>query len=354
MKRLYILAFCWSAALPVFPQAANCTQVLRLIRTTYEQGRLHELPGIAEGCLRETGAQVFTKEERKEAYRYLTLSYIYLEEPEKADAMMLQLLNTDHFYQPNAEVDPAEFIALFNKFRTTPLYRLGATIGLNGTLPMIMKNYYVGSESAGHGKYSVSLAVSAYASFEKDITDDIVLAPEIGYISRAYNYTNNDINVLDSLAPNKSPISQTFAVSQSWLDLNVIGQYKFNNTVQFQTYAGIGPGVSMLLGSENLPNTLLSNGFTVTGPVEDDTNCYTKFVYSVIVVAGLKYKIGELYATANLRYQFGFTNAINEATRTNTEIAYAYQGAYNDHRISNLTINLGIVYPIFKPKKMIN
>jgi len=29
-----------------FSQATNCTQVLRLVRSTYEQGRLHELPTL--------------------------------------------------------------------------------------------------------------------------------------------------------------------------------------------------------------------------------------------------------------------------------------------------------------------
>ena len=353
MKRLYFLIYCLLVgAIPAFSQAINCTQTLRMVRTTYEQGRLHELPGLTEACLRGTGGQSFSKEEKKEAYRYLTLSYIYLEEPEKADEMMLQLISLDHFYEPNKEIDPAEFIALYNKFRTKPVYRLGFTLGLNASFPTVLTNYYVGNEAVGNGKYTTSLAFSLYASFEKDITDKITLAPELGYVSRAYSYSNSNINALDSLAPGKLPTSQIFQVSQQWLDLNVIGQYKMSNK-NWQTYVGFGPGVSMLLSSSNLPNTLLSNGFTVTGPSEDDTNSYNKLAYSLIATAGVKYRIGDIYFTANVRYQFGISNVINNSTRSNPQIAYSYQGVYNDYRMSNLGVNAGVIYPIFKPKKLI-
>src|SRR6185503_8750501 len=97
-----------------------------------EQGRLHELPEIVAECLRKSPKEGgFTKEEKKETYRLLTLAYIYLEEPEKADQMMLELLKTDHFFEINPALDPAEFIALYKKHRTTPLFRVGAKFLVN-------------------------------------------------------------------------------------------------------------------------------------------------------------------------------------------------------------------------------
>jgi hypothetical protein len=342
---------------PAFSQASNCTQVLRLIRTTYEQGRLHEVPGLAEGCLKGEGAQGFTKEEKKEAYRYLTLSYIYLEEPEKADEMMVQLLNTDHFYEPNKEVDPAEFIALYNKFRHDPVYRLGLRAGLNLTQPVVTNYYNVGSSGAGSGGYSMSPNLAVYAVFEKDFFRNppwnrLVLAAELGYISRNYTYTNDNLATADE-DPNKAISSQEFQISQNYLDFNVIGQYKFKNTVNLQTYLGAGPGISYLLGSSNQASTVLGNGFTVTGSTVDDTESYNKILVSVNLVAGVKYRFGELYLTAEARYQMGFTNVINPESRTNAEIAYDYQGRYNDYRINNMTITVGVLYPYFKPIKLI-
>lgn len=355
MKRLCFLAVCWAVGIsPAFSQASNCTQVLRLIRTTYEQGRLHELPNLAEGCLRGTGAQAFTKEEQKEAYRYLTLSYIYLEEPEKADEMMLQLLNTDHFYQPNKEVDPAEFIALYNKFRHDPLFRVGLKGLLNLTQPVVSNYYNIGSAGAGQGKYTLSPSFQVYGVFEKDITRKLplVLAAEIGYVVRGYSYTNSQLATADE-PPHDAISTLEFVFSQNYLDLNVIGQYKFKNTINLQTYLGAGPGISYLLSSSNQASTLLGNGFTVTGSTVDDTESYNKILISASLVAGVKYKFGEVYLTAEARYQIGFTNVVNPATRTNTEIAFDYQGRYNDYKVNNMIFNIGIIYPYFKPLKLI-
>jgi hypothetical protein len=357
MKRLYFLAICWVAGITsAFSQAANCTQVGRLIQTTYEQGRLHELPGLAEGCLKaETGG--FTKEERKTALRYLTLSYIYLEEPEKADEMMMMLMNTDHFYAPNKDVDPAEFIALYNKFRHDPLFRVGIKGGLNLTQPVVTNYYNVGSAGAGQGGYSMSPSFQIYAVFEKDFFrkspwDRLVLAAEIGYVSRGYTYTNGQLATADENPA--APISdQEFLLSQQYLDLNVMGQFKFTNTIQTQTYLGLGPGISYLLGSSNQAKTVLGNGFTVTGGAIDDSESYTKLLFSLNMVAGIKYKFGEVYLTAEARYQMGFTNVINPATRTNDEVAFDYQGRYNDYRVNTMSLSIGIIYPHFKPLKLI-
>ena len=358
MKRLYFLAFCWAAGVtPAFSQASNCTQVLRLIRTTYEQGRLHEVPGLAEGCLKGEGTQGFSKDEKREAYRYLTLSYIYLEEPEKADDAMVALLNTDHFYQPNKEVDPAEFIALYNKFRHDPLYRVGLKFGLNLTQPVVTNYYNVGSAGAGQGGYSMVPNLALYGVFEKDFFfkapwNRLVLAAELGYIIRSYTYTNDQLATADE--DDAMAISnQEFQFTQSFLDLNVIGQYKLKNTINLQTYVGGGPGISYLLGSQNEASTVLGNGFTVTGSSVDDTESYNKLLYSLNLVAGVKYRFGEVYLTAEGRYQMGFTNVVNPESRTNPEIAYDYQGRYNDYRISNLTVTIGIIYPHFKPLKLI-
>ncbi|MBL7850736.1 MAG: PorT family protein [Cyclobacteriaceae bacterium] len=358
MKRLYFLAACWVIGItPAFSQASNCTQVLRLIRTTYEQGRLHEVPGLAEGCLKGQGTQAFTKEEKKEAYRYLTLSYIYLEEPEKADEMMVQLLNTDHFYEPNKEVDPAEFIALYNKFRHDPLYRLGVKFGLNLTQPVVTNYYNVGSAGAGQGGYSMSPSFQVYGFFEKDFFrnapwKNLVLAAEVGYVSRGYTYTNDQLATADE-DPSLAISNQEFQFSHQYLDLNVIAQYKLKSTIKLQTYVGGGPGISYLLSSSNQASTVLGNGFTVTGTAVDDKDSYNPLLFSLNLVAGAKVKFGEVYLTAEGRYQMGFTNMVNQSSRTNQEIAFDYQGRYNDYRVNTMLVSIGIIYPHFKPLKLI-
>lgn len=360
MKKLYFGLIAIFLGTSAYAQTSSCTQVLRLVRTTYEQGRLHELPKLVEGCLKsEDPNKSFTKAEKREAYRYLTLSYIYLEEPEAADSMMLKLLETDHFYQVNDLVDPAEFVALYNKFRVDPVFRLGMKLGLNITQPTVLNYYNVGSTAGGQGTYGMKPAFNVYLSYEHDLgkktlrstRKKFVMTGEIGLVTRNYNYTNNDLGTLEN--PKGVQSVQEGVVSQSWIDVNAIAQYKLKNTINLQTYIGFGPGISYLLSSNNQANTTLANSFTVTGPSVDDSKVYNKLVYSATVVAGLKYKVGELYVTGEARYQVGFSNVVNPSSRTNPELAFDYQMQYNDYRMSNFAINIGVIYPYFKPKKLI-
>ena len=357
MKRLYFLILGSVVSVTTaFSQASNCTQTLRLIRTTYEQGRLHELPSIAEGCLAAPSGKGFTDVEKKEAYRILTLAYIYLEEPEKADEMMQKFLETEHFYVLNSSVDPAEFIALYKKFRTTPVFRYGLKLGLNLTQPAVLQYHNIGSTAGGQGKYGLSSNFNIYLMFEKDIINEkFVFAPEIGYVSRSYSYNNGSLaksdKSLDSTISN-----QQFVISQSWLDLNAIVQYKFENTLNRQTYVGIGPGISYLLSSSNQPTTFLgtgANGYTVTGPSIDDKKSYNSLVYSLAIVAGTKIRFGGLYGNLDVRYQIGLSNVVNKSSRTNAELGFDYQGQYNDYRMSNIMFNVGVLIPNFQPKKLI-
>jgi hypothetical protein len=361
MKRLYLFVVILLVGTgAAYAQTSNCTQALRLMRSTYEQGRLHELGKQSEPCLNQPEGKGFSKEEKREAYRLITLSWIYLEEPEKADASMLQLLNASHFYEINKGVDPAEFIALFNKFRHDPIFRYGLKFGGNATQPQATELHNVGSTAAGHGSYGFGGNIQITAVFEKDlpkINKKLVIAPEIAWVSRSFKYSNPDLGLSDD--DGTTPIaSQEMAFKQSWLDLNAIVQYKLENRLARQTYVGLGPSISYLLGSTNTVTTTLgplssANKYTVTGPAVDDHESYKKLVYSVTVVVGAKLKVGELYLTGDVRYQYGISNVVDPAHRTNPEVAFDYQGQYNDFRMNNLAVNIGVLIPQFKPKKLI-
>jgi len=80
-----------------------CTQTLRRARTVYDEGRIQEMESLLESCIKSG----FTDEERTEAYRLLILSYLYLDEPEKADEAMLALLKDNPQFAINERVDPA-------------------------------------------------------------------------------------------------------------------------------------------------------------------------------------------------------------------------------------------------------
>ena len=334
-----------------FGQATSCAQTLRLAQTTYEQGRLHELEAQLESCLKNG----FDDTQKVAAYKYLTLAYIYLEEPEKADASMLELLRTDHFFKPNDAVDPAEFIALYRKFRVDPLFRFGGKVGLTYTLPAISETFYVGGNAEGNGQFNPRFGFSVAGVFEKDFfgfIKNFSIAPEIGFMSRSYNYSNPTLTVKDEASEDPNFRILENIQKQNWFDLNLMCQYKIKDN-KFNPYIGIGPGISFLSGSSNEIQTEVIDVGTVTGSSIKTKDSYKTLSYSAIITLGSKIRLGGFYLTGDIRYQYGLNNVVNESSRSNMEALFDYGFVSPNYRHNNVTINLGLVIPYFNPKKLI-
>ncbi|MEP2671385.1 MAG: porin family protein [Cyclobacteriaceae bacterium] len=340
-----------------YAQTSTCAQTLRLARSTYEQGRFHEIPALVENCLK-SGEGNFTKQERVDALRILTLSYLYQEEPDLADDAMLRLLNTDHYFEVNDNVDPAEFTALYRTFRTKPLFSIAARFGVNSTYSTPIKNYYVGFSSANKGEYSPVFNIQGGLAFEKllfigkgDGDPKWTAAPEIQFISHSSSYANEQITTSDQTNLPYSIIDNKF--KQSRLDLNLLIQYRFKESI-INPYLTFGPGISYLLSSTaQIETQFPQEGSVVSGPSIDIKDTFKSFDYSAIVGAGVKYKFGEIYLTADARYKYGITNLIKKSARSNPEAAFDYGFQSNDFRQSSVIINIGFIYPYFNPKKLL-
>lgn len=362
MKKILCVALVLGALQQTaFGQLTNCTQVLRLAQSTYEQGRLHELPTLMDDCLKKPeGSGGFTKQQRVDAYRYLTLAYIYLEEPEKADEAMLNLLRTDHYFQLNENVDPAEFIGLYNTFRTKPVYSIGAKFGVNGTFPIVSSNYYVGNTAVGKGKYASKVAFQAGIVFEKNFFENsknktlkrITFAPEVLYTIRNLTYSNPAVFTADGSS--NSVAAQQGDLKQTWLDLNLLFQYQLKGSA-LNPYIGFGPGVSYLLSAPNSMTLTRANSIgTVSGPAVEMKLTYQKLVPSLLAVAGIKYQFGSIKLTAEARLQYGLTNVINTSTRSDAESVFDYAFVPSNIQQFNAMVNLGFVFPYFNPIKKIH
>lgn len=349
---LYLLVCFGLHAQNTLAQTTSCAQTLRLARSTYDQGRLHELPDLLKNCL-ENG---FTKAEKVEAYKFLALSYTYLEEPDQADAAMLNLLRTDHFFEVNEAVDPAEFIALYKTFRSKPIFNIALKVGPNVTLPSVIDNYYVGNASPGEGKYTQQIGFFFGAAFEKSLftkskskfLSELTLAPEVFYATRGFKYTNQAVFVTDD---KEGSAANALAIyKQTWIDLNLIVQYKIKKSI-LNPYVGIGPGASYILNATNQLTLVPLSGSTVSGPNVDVTNSYRPIVFSVIGLAGIKIKLGSIYITTEVRYQYGLMNLIDPDKRTNDEATFDYASTFNNFRQSNAGVTVGASIPIFSPRK---
>lgn len=346
MKKILVVMLFAGASYQSWSQKAAPAQTLRLATSTYEQGRLHELEGILGNL---TG---FTKEQKVAAYKLLTQAYIYLEEPKKADTTMLNLLATDNYFAINKEIDPAEFVALYHTFRTEPIFAIGVRFSPLVIQPTVVTDFYTTADARGTGKYSVGIGIAAGLFFEKKVKEKITFSPELLYASRTFK----DLTSLfekDNTDELLGTIDVTF--KQTWLDLNLITQFQLGKKNSlFNPYIAAGPGFSYNLRSFIQPVTTGLSGVSVSGPDIDIKNSTEKLMYSFLVAGGAKLRIGSIFVSLEVRYQYGLNKAINFDTRTNYENVLDYGYQLNDFRMSSASVALGVSYPVFKPIKLKN
>jgi Outer membrane protein beta-barrel domain len=343
MKR--IVAFVIGIALHTSILAQDCSQTLRLARSTYEQGRLRDLPELLKKCLAGSGSTSFTKQEKVEAYKLLTLSYIYLEEPERADSSMLLLLRTDPYFELNKVADPQEFIGLYNTFRTDPIYRIGPKAGGIITQPNVVSSNFV---NGGSSKYETKIGIVVGVFFEIPVLRKFTLNPEIYIQNKTFGFTNSHSGIATS---NSSE-------SQLWISLPISLQHEIfkekfkNKKTKILPYISAGIQTDYLLTASVNVTTNKDNQLPVPPKSIDITSNRNSINISAIASIGAKIKIGPGFLNGEARFAYGLKNLIN------TENVYANSSTVFDNyvvdgifKLNSFSFTVGYAYNIFKPKK---
>lgn len=316
----------------------DCAQSLRLAKATYDQGRLHEVEQNLKGCL-TSGSTA----EKEDAYKLICLSYIYLEEPEKADEAMLNLLRNNNYFEIS-ESDPAEFVALYKSFRTREIYRVGAVIGLNLSTPTVTKQISTCTNCTG--SFSGQLGIQGGLSFEIPISDRISINPQLIFQQKKLGYTN-EVTRAGGITNNT-----TGTENQSWISLPIGIEYTLFNK-GYRPYITAGVTADYLIGS----NLTLLTTQDQAGAVQEKTisinNMRKDFLSSLYAGAGAKLRLFGGYVSAEIRYQYGLM------TVNSTETAFANPSpAFNNnwgdsiYRLSAVSFSIGYIQNVFNPKKL--
>lgn len=355
MKRLLPLTLLLTAVGFGYVHAQDCAQTLRLARATYEQGRLREIEGQLKTCL-EGGFKKTEKQLKVEAYKLLTLSYIYLEEPEKADQAMLNLKLTDPYYIPNPAVDPAEFVALYNSFRKDPVYRIGAKLGVNSSRPNVT-DLNTAVELTEDSEYKPLFAIQFGAAIDLPLNDRLTLHGEVLYEQHRFEI---DQKVNRGTDPDtQEPLINSFEgiETQNWISVPISAEYNFLN-LKSAVHERLRPFVSLgVEGGYLLPSpviTALRNRAGESSIPESGIDVdREKIRISALVGAGVKTKIASGLLVFEIRYVHGLTDVSSEDTAyTNQRLVWEYGYADPVFKMSSLAITASYVQDIFKPKKL--
>ncbi len=350
MKRILVALVIFFLAKGVDAQISSCAQTLRLAQSTYEQGRLHELPALLEGCLKNTGSDGFTKENRVRAYTLLTLAYIYLEEPEKADEAMLNLLHTDPYFKPNPDVDPAEFIGLYKTFRTRPVYRLGVNFGINETQPNVSSYNPI---SDGTAKYAYKIGIGGGFVAEVPINDKLTAVANLLFLQKKFTNTSSSLLLTNSYS------TSTGTESQGWLSLPLLVQYQLGDKRKFEKrkilpFVEGGISTDYLLGSTIQGTQKRIENQAIDVKTFSIIALRQKINVSAMLGAGFKTRMAGGYFFAEARYSYGLLKNNNKATLYNNQaLLFDYKIIDGIFSLNSLYFNVGYVHNFFNPKKLI-
>lgn len=355
MRRLLLIIIFSGTALHTW---AQCAQTLRLARATYEQGRLHEIESQLKGCLEPSEKGGFAKEEKQlrvEALKILTMSYIYLEEPQKADATMLSLKKADPYYRPNPEVDPAEFVALYSSYREEPVYRIGVRLGVNFTQPNIQELVTV-VELAEDSEFKQAVAFQFGAALDVPIslfkqTKKWTLHSELLYQQRRFEIDQKEDRGVNPAEPDKKLLNEFEGLeSQIAISLPITLEYTFMDK-KFNPYVALGFSTDLLLSSKLTAERKRTDQ---PGVPERGLDLERERVnLSALAAAGVKLPVGPGFIVFEVRYAHGLTNVSSPETAfANQSLALDYGYADPVFKQSSLSIAGSYIFNKHNPKKI--
>ena len=309
----------------------NCVQILKRAQISYDEGRISEVPYLLESCLKNG----FNKEEAATAYRLLTLTYLYLDEPQKADESILKLLRLNPDYRVNTAIDPTEFINLYNKYRTRPILKFGVKGGINWMFFNVTKDNDTNGNSDDRVKMQSQAGFQIGFTSEFDLSSRVEFSPELLYAIKEFKFQfshNYQVN--------------TYNERLNILSLPLIFKYNLRKDKDLRPYIITGFEPSFLLSATaNTTGALNSPSLNVTYE-------RTRFSYAAIVGVGLKNKVGPGIASIGARFVYGLNDQVNEVYHNNGTRPLTYGAVISRYTLNTFNLNVGYIIPIYKPKKI--
>ncbi len=329
------------------PKEEDNACVLNLERANelYREGKIDLISDQLTPCLT---LNKLNKENRIRAYRLLIITELYFNEKSAAVKYMTELLKLDPEYEINENLDPTEFIQLFNQFRTQPIFLVGLTAGGNFSFPFIEHNYSLDNVSNSLGEYQPEIGYNVGFSLEVPLFKKWSVHTGFNFDLKRYSYEKRQFSYSEL----------RYAESQSSINLPLHIRYYLTNKSDFSMYLQGGASIHYLIDANatlsriDSINVELGNQ-TVAGPSVDMTPHRTAINLSVNGGLGFRWKgiIGTGYLLGEVSYSRGVWNQANPVERyNNSELIYDYNYVDNDFMLSSLNVMVGYALPIYRPK----
>jgi hypothetical protein len=335
-------------SVPLFAQEEEenqniCTQVLKNAQKLYDEGKLSPIPSMLNPCIE----QGFTRAEKLSALRLLILTYLFQDEHDLAEQTLLVLLKEDPDYRINEALDPAEFIYLYNSYRTLPVISIGVIGGVNQTRVSLKQEYSTDNINSSEVSYKPGINIQFGLTADFLIYKNLQANFSVLFSGRKYEMTSGRMFNYTNLH-----VKET----QSWLEAPLTLKYIFGNMRMKKFLPFIQAGISgnvFLSSRGEFSRISIENDNDASGPSVKLNDLRKKFNSSAILGGGARYKIGYGYVVLDIRYHLGLGNVVNVENRySNSELIYYYGYIDNDFKLNNVSISFGYLKSFYKPKKI--
>lgn len=317
----------------------TCTDQLRVAQRRFDDGLLDEIPQLLAGCMKNG----FTNEEKTNAYKLLIQTYLYNEQPEKADEVMLKFLREFPDYAI-AQNDPKEFTNLHKTYRTEPIFKIEFKLSGSYSIPKIIEPNSTGDLKTSTASYKPVIGFGAEFNYIDQFYGDFEYSVGATFLFSRLNYS---IKFLDF-----SNISGDYTNMLVGTPISIRYNFRLKGVNLF-VRAGIEP---VYLISSTIQLTRKDNVTIRPDPItgtEDLTSLHRRFDIKPTLAFGPSVKLGKGQIRLTVEFKFGTLSQLSDNDKYKNEVLFNKLKFVEDNMLSNQTnLSISFIRPIYSPKKL--
>ncbi len=199
----------------VMSQTDSCAFYLKNANKSYE-GRYYD--AAIEEITFALGRCALNKEDKVKAHKILALSYLGIDDLEAASDEARTIMKIDPAYKPDKFEDDPDYTALFEKFVSTPVLRLGLHTGINKPAVNVSERYsiYHGEDASKYSEYDEEIGFQLGLTAEYRIFRDLSLYTGLQFRTTNYSHflyevDNNTVDYQERLSYFELPVSVKYS-----------------------------------------------------------------------------------------------------------------------------------------------
>ncbi len=325
-------------------QSNSCEEQLNSAQAEFDAGRFYGIPAMLAPCI-DKG---FSREQRQRAFLLLTQAYLLLDDPIGADNSYLEVLRANPEFLADTARDQIDVVYLSKRFTAAPIFSLFGRIGGNLSPVEVIDVINASGEPNVKNDYKAKVGWQFGAGADWHINERIAVSAELNYMFTSYEKTQTRFNRdIERFKDNQNTLSIPIAVKYTIFTREEIRPYIFAGYAFNFLFSDRGQ-IQIIKADDGRDGILEESS-----PRIDFSDYRRKLNRAFFIGGGVKYKFGINFLFAEMRYNFGLTNVVSNSSTYDQDGPATEYGHVDDFfRLDNLSISVGYVKPLYKPRKV--